>query len=218
MSRSNVATPGRGETLYNGVTPDVNNLLYAEREGEEKVFEDVNWGASGVKTARSARHVRCRLVRNLSGITLLGKRLVQINAQTHRITGYSKLSGQPCYPLDEFLPASGVPNGDLCWIVISGPAVVLTPFAGADFGGADFAVGDILQSGTVAAASTATASNTTPGRPAVFAVAAATTAGQFTALINYLQNGKFEALSARTTGETHADLLVKVLPRDQSGD
>lgn len=218
MSRSNVTTPGRGETMYQGATPDTNNLLYSEYEGVEKVFEDINWSDRGVKSTRSNRMVRCRLVRNLSGITLLGKRLVSINPTTHRITGYTRTSGQECYPLDEFLPATGVPNGDLCWIVVSGPAVVLTPFVGTDFGGADFAAGDILQSGTVAAASTATASTTTPGRPAVFTVAAATTAGQFTSLINYLQNGRLQAMSARTTGETHSDLLVRVLPRDQSGD
>ena len=123
MSRDNVSTPGRGETWYQGGTIDTNNLAGTEVEGQTKIFEDLNWGAAGIKTVRtSARSVVCRLVRNMSGVTLFAKQLVQLDTNlTTRITGRLATLFGEAYPIDEFLPASGVPHGDLCWIVIGGP-------------------------------------------------------------------------------------------------
>ncbi len=203
MSRSNASFPARGETYYNGATVDLNNLQGGQLEGQTKDFEDVDWGSSeSAKPARTARKVRCMLVRNLSGITLYGKRLVSLNPQTNRVTGYTITQAQEGYATDEFLPATGVPNGDLFWIVVSGSAVIRTLMTGQT---ADIAVGDLLVAAN--AASTAAGTTGTPGRPDTISVVALTTAAQGLAVIRHARHA-FTALSAATTGQTNTDLLV----------
>jgi hypothetical protein len=94
MSRDNFTTPERGMTMYNGATIDTNDLQFLQYEGQTKIFEDINWGAAGVKTVRTGgREVVCRLVRNMSGATLYPKRLVQLDpTNPGRVTGYSRHS------------------------------------------------------------------------------------------------------------------------------
>lgn len=211
MSRDNTSTPGRGETMYEGATPDTNNLNFVELEGQTKVFEDINWGAAGVKPYRSARKVVCRLVRNMTGTTLYPKQLVQVDpTNPNRITGLTVSTGQECYPVDEFLPAAGVPNGDVFWIVISGPAMVKTPMTGAEFQTASIAAGAILTSGTTNGGSTAAGSTAPAGRVAGFPVVASTTVAQFTDLLNVATNSLGKAMSGATSGQTNADLLVNI--------
>lgn len=216
MSRDNVSTPQRGETWYEGETPDTNNLKAVELEGQIKVFEDVNWGSSeNVKPWRSGRKVVCRLTRNMSGITILGKRLVTVDPTTGRINGYADSLAENCYPVDEFLPAAGCVHGDLCWIVISGPAMCLTPMTGAEFQSAAIAAGDILFGLTTSSASTQAGTTHAAGRVAGFSVVAATTTAQFTTLLNQATNWVGHAMSARTSGETNAAILVDVNRRFQ---
>lgn len=215
MSRDNTSTPERGQTWYNGGTIDTNNLAAVHLEGQEKVFEDILWtGSAGVKSDRglaAGRDVRCRLVRNNSGITLLPKKMVRLDpANPGRVLGYVTNTGQVGYPVDEFLPASGVPHGDLFWIVVEGPAMTLTPFTGAEFGGADIATGVILTSITTTAGSTQTGTTSENGRVAQYLTVAATTAAQWSLVQNVMTNWHGRALSARTTAETNADILMDV--------
>lgn len=210
MSRDNVSTPERGSTWYNGRTIDTNNLEGVELEGQVKVFEDINWGDTGVKSARSARKVVCMLVRNLSGITLYGKRLVTLNPTTQRITGNADTLAEECFALDEFLPATGVPNGDLCWVVISGPAIVKTPMTGAEFITTSIAAGDILVALTTSGASTAAGTTATAGRLAGVSLTALTTVAQGLAVVQHAVNNIGKAMSAATSGQTNSDLLVDV--------
>lgn len=219
MSRDNDTLPGRGETFYNGGTIDSNNLGGANLEGQEKVFEDINWGATGgAKPARGAgRKVTCRLVRNNSGITLYRKRLVQLDpANGGKVIGYASNYSQYCYPVDEFLPVSGVPANDLFWIVVHGPAMCTTVMVGSQQG-ADIAAGSILHSGTTSTGTTAAGTTGAPGRVDVFTVAAATTAGQFTDINNFHHNKIGRAMSARTTAETNSDILVDIKSFDGTG-
>lgn len=215
--RDNITTPGRGETWFMGDTVDTSQDL-SNFLGFTKVFEDYKWDDRGIKSNRlGGRQVVCRLVKNASGITLYGKRLAQLDpANPNQVLGYANTTGGECYPIDEFLPATGVPSGDLFWIVIKGPAVVLTPMTGAGFATTSIAAGDALGSLTTAGASTQTGTTATAGRVAGFAVAAATTAGQFTDLLNFAINWVGKAISARTSGETNADLLIDVR-RDKAG-
>lgn len=211
MSRDNDTLPARGETWYNGGTIDAANLGGAHLEGSEKVFEDINWGSSaGAKPARTGQKVTCRLVRNNSGVTLHRKRLVQLDpANGGKVTGYAQSYSQYCYPVDEFLPAGGVPANDLFWIVTKGPAICLTVMVGSQQG-ADIAVGAVLHSGTTSTGTTASGTTGAPGRVDVFTVAAATTAGQFTDINNFHHNKIGRAMSARTTAETNSDILVDI--------
>lgn len=218
MSRDNTSTPGRGETWYEGATPDSNDNFEGVL-GVTKVFEDVDWGASGnVKPYRiGIRGVVCRLVKNVSGQTLYGKRLVQLDpTNPNHILGYQDTLAKECYPLDEFLPAGGLVNNDLGWIVIKGPAMCLTGFAGADFQTTSIAAGDRLIATTVNGGTTAAGTTGTAGRVAVFAIAAATTAGQFTQLLDAATNWIGRALTARTSGNTNTDILVDV-NRERNG-
>lgn len=210
MSRENVSTPERGSTWYNGRTIDTNNYEGTELEGQIKVFEDINWGDYGVKSSRSARKVVCMLVRNTSGQTLYGKRLVTLDPTTRRITGYADTLAEEAFPLDEFLPSTGLLTGDMGWVVVSGPAIVLTPMTGAEFITTSIAAGDPLVAMTTSGASTAAGTTGSAGRLAGVSLAALTTAAQGLAVINHAINCLGKAMSAATSGQTNAALLVDV--------
>lgn len=212
MSRDNFTTPERGSTMYNGATIDTNNLSYLDYEGQTKIFEDKIWNGSGVKADRlNGREVVCRLVRNMSGATLYPKRLVQLDpANPGRVTGYTNSLCQEAYVVDEFLPATGVPNGDLFWIVISGPTQVLTPMTGAEFNTTLIAAGQVLVAGTTSTGTTAAGTTGAPGRIAGFTILAATTVPQFTNILDYATNWVCRAISAATSGNTNTGILVDV--------
>lgn len=216
MSRDNDQMFDRGQTYYGpDRTIDTANLLGASLEGQEKTFEDLDYGStsgSGVTPARSGRKVVCRLVRNYSGITLYAKQLCNLNEAGTRLTGLATVDSSDAFPVDEFVPSGGVRHGDLCWVVVEGPAMCQTAYTGGAFNG-DIAAGDKLHSVTASAGTTAAGTTSAAGRVAGFTVVAATTAGQFTSLKNYLQNYLGQALTARTTGNTNADILVDVRRR-----
>ncbi len=205
MSRHENPPFARGETFYNGGTIDSNNLGGVNLEGKIYEFEDddlYNAGLPGARPARSGRLVKCMIVRNVAAIALLPKRLVTLKKTGTKylgqIDGYVTTTADRCYPLDEFLPAAGVPINDLCYIVIEGPATVLTDLAGAD--NDNFAVG-----GVVVGLTAATSGCTTAGRPAPQDLTGAT------ALLGaQIQNRIGRALSAKTTANTNADLLIDV--------
>lgn len=207
MSRNQSQITERGTTLYNGNPIDTANLLGGHLLGQTKDFEDNDWGSfESAKPSRSARKVRCMLVRNMSGVTLYGKRLVAMNPRTFEVSGYTITTAQKGYPSDEFLGSNGVPHGDVFWIVVSGPAVVKTMMTGQT---ADIAVDDLIYAATHNAASTAAGTTGVPGRPDSFAITALTTPAQGLTMARAARNA-FTALSAATTGQTNTDLLVDV--------
>lgn len=217
MSRNNASFPGRGETYYQGGAIDTNNLQGGHLEGQIKEFEDIQWDSSeSAKPTRTGSaagaKVKCMLVRNMSGITLYKKRLVTLNALTKRAEGYSITTAQRAFPVDEFLPDTGVPHGDLFWVVIAGRAIIATLMSGQT---ADIVAGDLIVAATVNAASTAAGTTGTPGRPDSISLTALTTAAQGLSVLNHARNA-FQALSGSTTGRTNSDLLVEVgLPASQ---
>lgn len=202
---------GRGETFYNGATIDTANLQGAELEGQEYEFPDLDYSAFGQKTKRSEGMVRVRVVRNVSGAALLPKRLGRPYASgvnlIGQIDGYTRLTAEKGLPIDEFLPAAGVPNNDLFYVVVKGPAVVLAPLAGSDYNG-DVAVGQNL-----VALTAVTAGATTAGRVAAQNITGLTTTSDYTFLVNQIQNRLGHALSAKTTANTNADILINVTPQ-----
>lgn len=198
----------RGSTWYDGATIDTTNYGGLEHEGHDWWFEDVNpnifpASTAGARQARTNRMVRCLCVRNVSGIALLPKRLVRFqrtagSPMVGRVDGYAYTTADEGYPVDEYLPSTGVPNGDLFWIVIEGPALVLTDLAGAANNVVN--VGDILTALTAA-----TSQATTAGR-----VKPQDLSGATTTFGNEVQNRIGRALSAKTTTQTNNDLLVDV--------
>lgn len=198
MARNENPPFARGETFYNGGTIDSADLGGVNLEGKEWVFEDVN-PTTGV--ARTGEYVRCRVVRNAAAIALLPKRLVAFeNSGAEygcRVDGYTTTTAAEGYPLDEYLPTAGLPIGDLGYIVVDGPAVVLTSIA-------DMAA-DVTSGLKMVAITAATSGATTAGRmtPQVLTGATALLADQ-------IQHRIGRALTAGVTTATNTDILVLV--------
>lgn len=191
----------RGKTWYGGGTIDTNNLGDGKViEGKEYILPDVN-PVTGVYN--SGRFVRVKCVRNRSGINLLPKRAVSYKldatgyADGLAVDGYARTTAaRVAGVVDEYLPAAGVPNGDLFLIVIEGPTTMLTDLASG--AGSVFAIGD-----AVVALTAVTSQATTAGRiaPQDLTGATAPLALQVQNLIGY-------AMSAATTANTGANLRV----------
>jgi len=180
--------------------------------GKEWVFEDLDYTQSasnmGARKHRTGRYVHCRLVKNSAGAALLPKRVVRFKvsgtAYGAEVDGYVRTTAERGYPVDEFLPAAGVPDGGYFWIVVRGPAMVITPLAGTEFNG------DITE-GTVLVALTAiTSGATTSGRLAVQNITGSTQTSDYSFILSQAENYVGRALSAKTTGNTNADLLIEV--------
>lgn len=180
----------RGATFYNGGTIDSSNLGGVNLEGKEYRIEDLIYG--------TGQYVTLRVVRNSGSFNLLPKRLVTFdNAFVgQRCNGYSAVSYAPCVPVDEQLPAAGVVPNDLFYVIMEGPCAVLTPLDG----GADNVVA-IMD--PVAAITAATSGATTAGR-----IATANTAGATTSQRDSLLNVVGRAVSAQTTANTNASMLI----------
>ncbi len=199
-----------GSTFYEGASIDTAN--YGGLQWEGTTWEEEDWNltmfpasTAGARQARTNRRRVLMIVRNVSGITLLPKRLVTLQkAGTDgrfllgRVDGYATTTAQEGFPVDEWLPATGVVNGDLFYIVIAGPATCLTDLASG--AGSVITVGDVLVSLTAA-----TSGATTAGRVAVQDITGATTP-----LALQLQNTLGRALSAKTTTQTNGDVLVDI--------
>lgn len=204
MAREENPPFGRGETAgVSGVTDQAN------WEGQIRVFEDLDYSVQGAKPNRSNRPVKCMCVRNVSAGVLLPGRLGTLKVDgvniLGQVDGYARTTAAPgTVAIDEFLPAAGVAVNDLFWVVIEGPALLKTPIAGADFNG-DIAVGQNL-----VALTAVTSGATTAGRVACQNITGSTQAADYTFLVSQIMNCVGQALSAKTTGNTAADILVNM--------
>ena len=106
-----------GRTYYNGETIDINDLGGVNLEGKEYRIED----PSG-----SGEYQTLKIVRNVSGVTLYGKRLVRYKTGYYgrRVDGYTTTTGEAGYPIHDAYATNGVVNNDLMYIVVLGPVIV----------------------------------------------------------------------------------------------
>lgn len=176
-------------------------------------FPDVDYslGASSTRSLLSGMTIKAIALRNEFGAALLPKRVVLLTATAGRylytsVNGYARpYSIGPCVVVDPYLPSAGVADDDIFWGLYAGPAICLTPSAGADFAGGDIAVGNAL-----VAATGSTSGNSTSGRVTNITLAGQTAGtAALTAAINMLG----WAMSAKTTGVTNADILVNLATR-----
>jgi hypothetical protein len=100
--------------------------------------------------------------------------------------------------VDDHLPSAGVPNGDLFWLIVEGPALMRTDLAGG-------ALNVISDGDRLAALTAATSQATTAGRVQSFV---ATT--NVTNAISGVLNVCAIAMSAMTTGQTNSAVLADV--------
>lgn len=201
-----------GETL-DGKDPD-SNLTNEDKLGSIYAFPNYpqTGGPNRQKSIRTAKPIIAILLRNTSGLTLLGKRFGQLDrtagyTMTKEVAGYSTTLGNKGIVLiDPFLPATGVADDDIFWGLIAGTVPVLLPLLGSDHT-ADIAVNDPL----VAATGTTTGA-TTSGRVTHvrFTNATAGETGAAFNAFNMIYGCVGRAMSARTSQETTAgaDLLV----------
>lgn len=201
MSNSVAGFPRRGRTFYEGNTPptDANIGQSLKLEGLQKSFSDTDPSVTaGPKLNRSNRRVECRLVRNVSGITLAAKRLVTWAAgyRGRRVDGYATLGTQECAGVvDDHIGAAGVLDNDLFWLVQKGPCLCRTDVA---------ALVSIVEHDLLVALTAVTSQSTTSGR--VVALVAGTT--NVTFMVSAAVNRVGRAISAKTTANTNADILV----------
>lgn len=196
--------------------------------GAEKYFEDKNLSATGpVKPLLSKTLVKCRCCVNRTGVAIPPGTLVVLGNQVNKNgIGGTAVAGDeglytisqiarlgiaaaagavPCVLVDEYLPAAGVPDNGMCWVVVEGNCTVkggLTQFT------SDIAVGDPLVCMT-AATSAGTSTGTTSGGKVNILPVAATTApiSQYQSVIGY-------ALSACTSqGTTGLPIRARMIPK-----
>lgn len=202
MARDEAPPFERGATFYNGITPP-DATSGGNLEGKIYVFEDLDLSVTGTKSYRSGRPVKCMVVRNVSGATLLPKRLASLKLSglnfLGQVDGYATVDAAAnCYPIDEWLPAAGVVANDLFYVVVDGPATVITGLANG--AGNNIAVG-----GNVCALTAVTSQATTAGR-----IQAQDLSSSATTLGNYVQNKIGMAMTARTTNNTDSAILIDV--------
>lgn len=210
-----------GQTLCNGTTTvglvpsatsiDTTNAQYIQgvKDCAGKIYEidDVQWDSTAAgKPNRTSTRRKIMAVINDSGAFLAPKRLVALKLTTAggdavtKVSGYSTDPHQGgCFPVDEFLPSTGVAPNDVFYVVVEGVAMCTTSTE-ADATNL-IAAGDIL-----GAMTGTTAAGTASGRVFPFAAAASTNGG--TALLNRIGR----AMSAKTTSQVAGDCLVMVLP------
>ena len=141
---------GRGHTL--GVTdPDQGTSV----SGTQKTFTDSDPRTSEASKFYSNRPVTCLALRNVSGAAVEAGTVVAFTA-TDILNSFDSPAADAtglCGVVDEYLPpvvsqtidgktveTGGCPDGDVCWVVVSGPVAVTTqasPAAGDEVAIAD---------------------------------------------------------------------------------
>lgn len=136
----------RGATYYgsnvirptaptNGVTDPYGTSTALE--GLTKEFPDIDHSAGSAGKAfalRSNRLITCILVRNVSGVTLQPGMAVAwaTGYRGKRVDAYTNTDAQEAAGIvdDAIRVATGVPDDDLFWLIVKGPANVYSPVAG----------------------------------------------------------------------------------------
>jgi hypothetical protein len=114
----------RGETYFQGVTidtSDLTNIGGEDYEGREYEVQDEIHGSGAA--------VRLRVVRNMSATPVTASQCVKPDTTdgmfNRRVNGVASGAAQRCYVADELLPAGGVPQYDLFYVVVDGPALAV---------------------------------------------------------------------------------------------
>jgi hypothetical protein len=114
---------GRGQTL--GVNSAEQGGAVV---GSQKVFTDADPRFNNASQFLSNRPVTCIAVRNTSGAALLPGAVVKFKpaAILEEVDGAAATATGLIGVVDEYLPASGVADKDVFWVVVSGPVAITT--------------------------------------------------------------------------------------------
>jgi hypothetical protein len=183
--------PNRGKTYHAGTPTSIGRSV--ELEGTEVKFRDDVKSGSGPTSLRSGRFTTCKLVRNVSGFALAPKRLVSWAAgyRGTRVDGYvAATAGEVAGVVDDRLPVAGAADDDLFYIMVKGPGLCVN-----DLGTGASAISD----GAFLVALTAVTTG---------AVTAGRIASGNAATLGHIQNSIGRAMSATTSANTGANVLV----------
>ncbi len=165
--------------------------------GCEWDFQDNLWdtGNNGPPTIRSSTPVRCRLVKNNTGSAILPKQACKIDpADAGSITALTSAVTDQYGIADEFLPAAGVPDKGIFWMVTRGNTKALSAASLI----ANWTAGDYL-----------VASGVTGGTIDLFDYSLVpTTATPFHTSWTALKNARARATAANTTGGSTATVQM----------
>jgi hypothetical protein len=179
--------------------------------GKEYLIEDLNYSSQPYAprayygSAGEMMLKRVRVVRNTSGIAILPRQLCIFKGGFYgqQVNGLAYASAMEGYPADEFLPAAGVANNDLFYVVVDGPAECLTDLAGGATNNWTATTGGVNSWATALTA--VTSQSTTAGR-----VYPQDLTGATANLANQIQHRIGLVLSALTTSQTNAAILLYV--------
>lgn len=196
-----------GETLQ-GKDAD-GNLINGEKLGMVYTFPASRFSNTirGNKGRLTGKVIKAILLRNEAGFAVLGKRTAKLKegggtGDVEAVDGYCAVKADAHLVFtDPYLPAAGCADDDIFWGILEGPTLVLSPFEGGGFDKA-IAVGDPLVGATGSTTGTSGVGRVSVGGVLAGGSLAATDA------YNQARNNLGRALSARTTGETNADILV----------
>lgn len=195
--------PGRGKTLLSGANRTLSATGAASKlEGLCKNFNDRCSAAATYNQVRSQKTVKMMLVRNVSGVALAAKSVVKwaTGYRNRRVGGYCSVNFEEVAGVvDEFIGSAGVPNNDLFWLAVAGPALIRKSLAAS--AECVIAEGQVLVALTAASSQAATAGRILPY--------AATT--DVTSIASMALNRIGRALSASTTSQTGGSVTPDVL-------
>lgn len=125
-------TLGITVTMYEAENGDGSTVV-----GTRKVFRDEDPKTGAIKSNRT---VECIAVKNTSGSALLPGQVAKFKASAilTEVDGLAEAAATLMGVVDEYLPAAGVPNGEVFWLVVRGPSTVTktatSVSAGASYG------------------------------------------------------------------------------------
>ncbi len=144
---------GRGGYQTQASDQSDTNMPFAGVLGRFWEFDDLLWntGANGPPDRRSSGSVMCMLAQNNTGSAILPKALCKPDPLTPgSITALTSDYTDLYYPADEFLPAAGVPNNGIFWVVVEGLCKVVTAATvTANIAAGDYLIADATTDGTV---------------------------------------------------------------------
>ena len=200
-------SPRLGHTFYDGDDiPTTYNSNSITQEGKPGIFPD--YDPANLPALRSASERTYIFLRNVSGNTAHAGDVVclagGIPCRRFGALGYSTAADDVMGVVDELLPSTGCPNGDMCWVCVNGEQLVKTTRTSGEITAA-IAVGDPLYVSTAVTSGATTAGRVRPG----YSTFTATQTTDGTA--NQFGGGAFlRALSAAASTATNTTILAKI--------
>jgi len=138
-------------TGYQGGVIDTANLKFEDLLGQIKVIEDKKWADLGAKGDFSGCTIEIMDVSNKTGGPVTPGQAVEMNPEApFEIQRTAQTINIGAVIVDEFLPAAGCPNNDVCFVVIRGPCTAkLVPGNVADQAGGTYWRGDSTSKGVL---------------------------------------------------------------------